>query len=327
MPIPNDPHNRFWVDVSSVNPTIVDGLRPSLVAFLAFDHGHLPSLAGTGFVIGNAPDLAIAITAKHVLTEGVLRIQRPMSGHAPSALFVHDYLKKPSIDEAKLRAIWMGSESADLLFTRHISYNDTLDIACCIFAPQENCLPRFEPTIIPLDTTRPSVGDVVHMVSQDGLAIPDYSPATDITGKGETFSIQRRVSIRVGTVTAIYLQGFRQYRWPCFTTSIPAEPGMSGGFVYIPRDGETIAACGIICADNSPPAARTDYSRCGESVIACAWPTLCLTVPEYATSDSPMRTLYDMMQAGHLTTAIGGIDHIHVIDLGNGESQIVYGDA
>ena len=74
MPIPNDPLSRWWVDVSSANPAIVDGLRPSLVAFLAFDHGHVPSLAGSGFVIAGGSDLAIVISAKHVLSEGVLKI-------------------------------------------------------------------------------------------------------------------------------------------------------------------------------------------------------------------------------------------------------------
>ena len=69
MPIPNDPLSRWWVEVSSANPGIVDGLRPSLVAFLAFDHGHVPNLAGTGFVIAAGADLAIVISAKHVLSE------------------------------------------------------------------------------------------------------------------------------------------------------------------------------------------------------------------------------------------------------------------
>ena len=327
MPIPSDPLSRWWVDVSSANPAIVDGLRPSLVAFLAFDHGHVPRLAGTGFVIAGGSDLAIVISAKHVLSEGVLNIQQPVPRHSPSALFVPASSKTPSLHAAKLRALWMGSESADLLHTRHFSYNDTLDIACCIFAPQEEYTTRFKPTAIPLDTARPSIGDVVHMVSLDGMTISDYSPSTNVTGSGETFSIHRRVSIRVGTVTGVYPQEFLHYRWPCFTTSIPAEPGMSGGFVYLPRDGMAVAACGIVCADRSSIEARTDYLLCGESVIACAWPALCLPVPKFAEPDSPMRTLYDMMRAGDMTIAAGGIEHIQVIDLGNGEGRIEYGNA
>ena len=105
------------------------------------------------------------------------------------------------------------------------------------------------------------------------------------------------------------------------------KPGMSGGFVYLPRDGITIAACGIVCADNSLFEARTDQLLCGESVIACAWPALCLNVPKFADAGSPLRTLYEMMRAGDMPTAVGSIDRIQVIDLGNGEGRIAYEDA
>ena len=92
MPIPNDTENRYWLDISSANPKLMDEFRPCLVAFLAFDNGRMPGLAGTGFVIGAGIGHALVITAKHVLTEGVLNIQRPLSRHAPSALFVPSQL-------------------------------------------------------------------------------------------------------------------------------------------------------------------------------------------------------------------------------------------
>lgn len=328
MPIPNDPLSRYWLDISSDNPKLVDEFRPCLVGFMAFDHGRMPGLAGTGFVIGadtGHTGHAVVITAKHVLSEGVLNIQQPVPRHSPSALFVPASAKAPLLHEEKLRAFWLGAEGGDLLYTRHFSYNDTLDIACCIFAPQESYLTQFNPISIPLDTTMPSMGDVVHMVSQGGMDISNRSPPADISGAGQKFKVHRRVNIRIGTVTAIYPQGLRHYRWPCFTTSIPAEPGMSGGFVYLPRDGATIAACGVVCADNSTFEARTNYLLCGESVIACAWPALGLDVPKYFSSDSPMRTLYDMMRAGDMATAIGGIDKIEIIDRENGERLINIG--
>lgn len=328
MPIPSDPSNRWWVDVSNENPHLVNDFRPTLVGLLAFDHGNAPSLAGSGFVIavGTNPKFAVVISAKHVVQEGVLNIQRPVPRHAPSALFVPESSKTPSIHKDKLRAVWLGSNSADALTAWHLSYNDSLDLACCIFAPQESHQEEFRPTPIPLDTTKPAVGDIVHMVSQGGMDVLHYSSGFGSRGLGQTFVIHKRINIRVGVVTAVYPQGFRQYRWPCFTTSIPAEAGMSGGFVFLPRDGVTIAACGIVCADNSNPAAEKNYMLCGESVIANAWPALSLVVPTFLTNGSPMRTLYDMMQAGHMPKAIGGIDHIQVIDAGNGEFTLVYKD-
>lgn len=322
MPIPGDTLKREWVDASNNNSEFVEKYRPCLIAFLAFDHGHFPSITGSGFIVGHSEDMAIALTAKHVLTEGVLRIQRPNSRHVPSAFFVPPSATTPSIEESKLRACWMGSESADLLFTRHIAYNDNLDIACAIFEPQDFYKTAFKPASILLDANEPSVGDIIHMVSLDGLEISDYSPPTDISGAGFTFSIGRRVSIRVGTVTGVYPQGYRQYKWPCFTTSIPADSGMSGGMVYVARDSGPISVCGIVSADNSSEEARLNNNLCGESVIASAWPALCLQVPKVIDVNPPMQTIYDMMKLNHMPAAIG-IENIFHVDRGNGEGTII----
>ena len=321
MPIPGDTLNREWVDASNNNPESVEMFRPCLIAFLAFDHGHVPKIAGSGFIVGHSEDQAIALTAKHVLTEGALEIQRPYPRHAPSALFVPASATKPSIDEGKLRVCWMGAESADLLFTRHIAYNDTLDIACAIFEPQDFYKPAFKPASILLDANEPSVGDVVHMASLDGLEISNYSPPTDISGAGFSFLMGRRVCIRVGTVTGVYPQGYRQYKWPCFTTSIPAEPGMSGGMVYVARNSGPIRVCGIVSADNSTDEARMNNGLCGESVIALAWAALFLKVPKVIDVNPPMQTIYDMMKLNHMPAAIG-IENIFCVDRGNGEGTI-----
>lgn len=320
MPIPGDTFKREWVDASNHNPGFIEEYRPCLIAFLAFDHGHVPSIAGSGFIIGHGEDFAIALTAKHVLTEGVLGIQRPSPRQAPSALFVPPSATMPSIGESQLRALWMGFGSADLLFTRHIAYNDTLDIACAIFQPQDSYKKVFRPSFILLDANEPMVGDVVHMVSLARLEIPDYSPPTDISGAGFTFSISCHVNIRVGTVTGVYPQGYRQYRWPCFTTSIPAEPGMSGGMVYV-RSREPISICGIVSADNSSEDARRNNALCGESVIASAWTALSMSVPTVIDLNPPMQTLYEMMKLKRMPPAIG-IDNISCIDRGNGEGTI-----
>lgn len=321
MPIPGDTLKREWVDASNHNPEFVEKYRPCLIAFLAFDHGHVPRIAGSGFIIGHSEDFAIALTAKHVLTEGVLGIQRPSPTHAPTALFFPPSATRPSIDESKLRACWMGSESADLLFTRHIAYNDNFDIACAIFEPQDFYKKAFKPASVLLDANEPSVGDVVHMVSLDGLEISDYSPPTDISGAGFVFSIGRRVTIRVGTVTGVYSKGYRQYKWPCFTTSIPAEPGMSGGMVYVARNsGPSI--CGIVSADNSSDEARMNNALCGESVIASAWTALSMNVPKVIDVNPPMQTIYEMMKLNLMHAAIG-IDNISYIDRGNGAGTLV----
>lgn len=325
MPIPNDPLGRHWVEASGANPVLVEQLRPTLVAFLAFDHGRTPRLAGTGFVLAGMPDMALVLTAKHVLSEGVLRIQRPAQSHAPSALFVPASATVPSLSPERLKVVWMGSRFAGLLNVAHTCYNDSTDISSCFILPQELDPPPFEPKSVPLDTRVPSVGDLVQMVSHDALEVTELTAPIDPAGREQEISVTRRVSIRYGTVTAVHPRGFRQYAWPCFTTSIPAEPGMSGGFVSLPIHGTTVAACGVVCADNSTDEARADFHHSGESVVACTWPALALRVPTAVgpSSSSQTRTLLAMMQAGDIHCAIGGIDHFEMIELPTGDCRLV----
>src|SRR5713101_1118995 len=204
MPIPHDPLCRWWVEASAENPAQVEALRPSLLAFTAFGPGREPGFAGSGFVIA--------------------RMQRPSAAHAPSALFIPANLNKPSLDPEKLKVTWMGARHANMMNVLHVGYNETLDIACCVIAPQELHAAPFQPVSIPVDTAVPNVEEMVHMASLDNMTIDELVPPTDASGIGQTISLTRRVSIRIGVVTGIYPGGLRQYRWPCFTTSIPAEP-------------------------------------------------------------------------------------------------------
>jgi len=275
-------------------------------------------------VIAGTSEFAFAITAKHVLVEGIARMQRPSAAHAPSALFIPANLNKPSLDPEKLKVTWMGARHANMMNVLHVGYNETLDIACCVIAPQELHAAPFQPVSIPVDTAVPNVEEMVHMASLDNMTIDELVPPTDASGIGQTISLTRRVSIRIGVVTGIYPGGLRQYRWPCFTTSIPAEPGMSGGYVTLPRDGKTMGACGIVCADNSSQEARSDSLVCGESVIASAWSALCLRAPESipSTATTPTHTLYDFMKAGRMDKALGGIDHIQLREGDDGDCTI-----
>lgn len=322
MTIPGDTLNRWWAEAAGANPSRVDEMRPALVAFMAFNPGQEPSFWGTGFVIAGGPDFALVVTARHVLIEGIARAQRPRSIHASTALFVDRGATFPSLDPKRLKALWMGSQNADMMNVAHVGLNDTLDIACCIVTPQEHA-PVFRPTSLPLDIAVPAVGELIHMVSLENMIVEEHVPP-DAEGKGQTLHGTRRVSIRIGVVTDVHPRGLRHYRWPCFTTSIPAEPGMSGGLIILPRDGKTIGACGIVCADNSPLEARADWKQCGESIAACAWPALALRVPETipSTPDTPTFSLYDFMRAGRMDAAIGGIDRVTFREMPNGDGTI-----
>lgn len=313
------------MEAAGANPGWVDSFRPTLVTFLAFDRDRNPQPIGTGFIVAAELQFALVISTKHIFAEGVLRAQRPMPGHAPSALFIHRRDRIPSLETDRLKVLWKGNANANavMLNAVHVNYNDTLDVASCIVVPQEQELIT-QRVSIPLDTDEPSVGNVVHMVAMEEMKVEELTPLEALSGKGQEISVYRRVSIRVGVVTAVYPKGFRQYRWPCFTTSIPAKPGMSGGFVYCPREGVTIAACGIVCADNSTDESHRDFFECGESVVASAWSALSLRMPLALPHhpDTPTYTLFEMIRRGHVPQPIGGIERISVVESENGDCVI-----
>ena len=326
MPLPDDPLGRYWLEFNNdENPELVSGLRPAIIGFLAFDRGSSPGLAGTGFFIAGTPEFGAVLSARHVVVKGVFDIQTPNPVFAPSALFVPESRYAPKLDPGRLKVLWMGacSDEVGALDMPWLNFNST-DIACGIVTQQAEHRIPFNPTVIPIDTAVPAVGDIVHMVSQAEMSVNETVRPQGRGLLGQELTIARRISIRRGLVTGVY-GSYRQYGWPCFTTSIPADPGMSGGFVYIPRpDGEVVAACGVVCADNSLDNARTDFRVCGESVIGCTWPALGLRYPEGlpANHETPSKTIYEMMLEGNLPMAIGGIDRISIRDDGEGNVQM-----
>lgn len=319
MTLPGDADERWWVEASGSNQTLVNEIRPALLAFVSFSPEGEASIEGSGFIIAGDPEVAVCITARHVLLEGAFKTQQPWPKFDPSSLFVPKSLTMPSIEPKDMKILWMGSKNALMMDIRHLEYNDSLDITCCVVTPQDLEEDLFQPISLPIDTTVPCVGDVIHMVSLDNL-----TNSTDKLGTGRRIKLTRRMSIRCGVVTGVYPKGYRQYRWPCFTTSIPAEPGMSGGLVALPEEGKTIAACGIVCADNSTNEARDDNLICGESVVACAWPGLGLRLPESLPSSSTTtrQSLYEFMRSGKMPMAIGGIEVIDIIESENGDYKI-----
>jgi len=294
MSIPGDPVGREWIEVSAANPALVDEYRPGLVTFVAFDHDHDAHLVGTGFVTCGNAEMAIVITARHVL-DGVARAQRPR-GPMNLRLGPHD-----------LRAVWMGKRSSSMLNVVHASCDEHSDLAACIVVPQEVDRQLFVPVSIPLHIVVPVIGQIVHMVSVDKMEVTEHARPMGHDKRGQVLSIERHLSVRLGTVTEVHLNGTRQYKWPCFTTSIPAEPGMSGGLVTLPGHNATVAACGVVSADSFSGSAKADQMQCGNSIIACTWPALKLQMPRaIGGNESPSyRSLLEMVRDGDVPRPVG----------------------
>jgi hypothetical protein len=310
-PFSQDHLGQAWIELSGANPLLVEQYRPSLIAFLAFDRGLSAKLVGTGFVMCGNADMAFVITARHVL-EGIAQIQQPGSIPALST--------NPRLSPQDVKALWMGSASAGLLNIPHVSFNPRTDVAVCTIASQEIDPPPFAPVSVPLHPIVPRVGEIVQMVSIDNMEVFELKPPKDRSSKGQVLSLFRRVSIRIGTVTGTYPDGLRQYHWPCFTTSIPAEPGMSGGFVFLPREGTTVAACGVVSADSFSGAARNDQMQSGNSIVACSWPAFGLLVPQTigGTDGSSFRSLLDMVRSGNVPEPLGGVSHLRMVSTADG---------
>ncbi len=306
MPLPNDPRNRWWREVSNLYPEEVDRFRHCLVAFMAFGLDREPGLAGTGFIILSDPRFALVITARHVIVEGIQGIQQPRRPHAPSAIFFSERAGDPQFHPEKVRALWGNSRHASALNVSFASFGDSPDVAACVVMPLGDGV-VFDPRDVRLDTTIPRIGEEIHVVSMARLSCDEIEPPQDRSGLGQHIRVSRSVSIRFGVVTGVYLEGLRHHAWPCFTASIPVEPGMSGGFAFVPRLGEKIGACGILSADNSTPEARADFRVCGESIFCCVYPALALRCPVQvpATPETAHRSLYEMMGDDLINAAVG----------------------
>lgn len=304
---------RWWLELdNAANANLIDMLRPALVSFLAFGKGREPKIAGSGFIMSADKKLAVMITAKHVLEEGVSRAQFEHPTHATSTPAIFRPTVKISLERERVRAVWVGRSSVEMLTVPYVNFATELDLAVCLLLPQDGST-TLEPSVIPLDTAIPKGGEVVHLVSLANKP-PDerqYDPKSGL----QEIAIERQVVVRRGIVTAVYMEGYRQFRWPCFTVSIPTAPGMSGGFVNIPQDGQTIAACGVVCADVSPHGAESSFLNRGESVIAISSACLLLSIPEAIPwkAGNPSMTLFDAMQGNRIQMAEGGLENVKII--------------
>ena len=184
MPISNDPLNRYWVEAAESNPALVDNFRSTLFGFLAFNAARQASFVGSGFIIAATREFALVLTAKHVICDGVLRIQRPVPRYHPSSIFVSPNSTKPLLEPSVLKAVWAGEHHAKMMNVAHAAYNDTLDLASCVIVSQGNEPYTFDPAAIPMDTAVPRIGEPVWQVSLDKMTIEEIVAPVDRSGSG-----------------------------------------------------------------------------------------------------------------------------------------------
>lgn len=329
QPLPDDQFNRYWVELRDANPHLIEEFRPMTLTFLAFDKDRSitpQTMVGTGFIIGASPEFGyvVAITAKHVF-DGVRAVQKPRASYAPSIPdeFIPPSAKELSLKPERFKVLWMGRNNGTLLDGGAVNYNESVDLACCIITRQEEDPSTFEPNAAVIDLNTPKIGEIVHMVSIDQQSATEVAPPQDRTGRGQLVAINRRLSIRRGTVTGVHEKGFGQYRWPCFTTSIPAPGGMSGGLVFVPRNSETVAVCGVVCAELEHKKGEDDPMQCGSSVVGCIWAALGLTLP-VGDDTNPNPTLLELIHEGRIPAPVGDLNRFGIKKMEDGNLRLYY---
>lgn len=296
------------------------GLRSSLVSFVATDADHNHKVMGTGFIVAGNDQMAVVVTAKHVVADAIFH-QRKYTRIPTSPLLE---MPRPLIEPKDMKAFWTDGVSPNLMPIHWVSYNATLDMAVCVITPPEKHANPFAPMSIPFDTRAVQVGDQVNAVACLSEEAKELAPPADSTGRGQILQLESQAFFRTGFVTAVYPGGFRHYRWPCFTASFPVEPGMSGGFVFVERKNETVAAVGVLSAGPKASDLNNDTATLGEAVVLDAWTGLGLLVPDRLPSvDAPTSRIRDVLLRGAMPMAIGGVDHIVVHEQADSDDYAV----
>jgi hypothetical protein len=242
------PEGQFWGEYLRTDDHLWTGIRRSLVGFFAIDAQGSPRFLGTGFAIATGEEFLLVLTAKHVVVDGALEVQAPNKSRTPLSELLFEPVQ-PLIEPRSLRAVWMGPRYSDVLLIRHVTYTNNLDFALCTLEYQSEVLARNRPEAqaVALDTQFPEVGEWVNVVALTDFVFEGTSPNGDGAG---IWRVSTRPVIRVGRILS-HESGALGHSGPCFRTSVPVNSGMSGGFAYVPRDGQAVAACGIL--SSGPP--------------------------------------------------------------------------
>jgi hypothetical protein len=314
--MPNLPEGYFWSEYIRTDDAFWNGIRASLIGFFAIGPTLAPSFLGTGFVVGTCSEgFLLVLTAKHVVIWGALEIQKPLSRRAPSAPSVLFEPTLPSIDPKHLRAVWMGTDSSDILLVRHISLANNLDFALCIVEHQSHYLESngCSAVSIALDTRFPQVGEWINIVALtdftfDGAALKE-------NGHGP-FLVGTRPVVRVGKILSRE-DGAVGHNGPCFRTSVPVDKGMNGGFAYVPRDGQTVAACGIVSSGPEDDHKQSSFLVCGNSACGGILGAVGLKLPAEICGGVEMKLL-DLLRLGDISDVSGAdIDIVDARDDGS----------
>jgi hypothetical protein len=261
-----DPETAGWLRV-----VMPDDVRRALMGSLCLlfyrtrDGEDVP--VGSAFIIGATEQGALCMTATHVLVR-MSKLEHPYPKSHPTSLFARESidLSRP-LREGRIGAL-VADGTVHLIAPVSVAYGSVEADISLIFVPfTDAMLPSFVHALA-INTDVPVPGQRVVAASFFGAAV---------TQRADSTTYNYKFDVRIGTTTDVSQRGSRGLKGPSFDTTIPFEPGMSGGPVLIPPEKtfSPTTACGVISRGLSTEESFEGGSP-GESTGAQLWPGLFL---------------------------------------------------
>ena len=164
MQMKDDPLGRAWVELAQENPIFAASLRKALIAFHGTDANVNLGTAGTGFIVAYTDEWLFFVSAKHVISEGILKIQKPYTRYDGGPFDTSNEFNNVELS-GRLQISVLSDDAAFLAKVVHLSINAVTDIVVGMAEiPQEYRVNRIWCNI-PLAVALPSVGDCIHVCS------------------------------------------------------------------------------------------------------------------------------------------------------------------
>ena len=258
------PEGLAWNEAELESGSALNGV---LVSLLAFAPHRVPVVAGTAFAL-NVTDEKVAVfcTAAHVVEQLRAIQQGPPRYHPSTPPEFRPQPESLKVDRKLLRAMFFDGKQINVPIVEWLAWDELADLAFLGLRDQRPDAPRLFNGDLRVTSARPDVGARVAILGYDGTVVVD----AERDGRGfERFSIARRLVLRAGTVVRLHAKGHALCRGPCFETTIPVSPGMSGSpVVQLAGPCEPMTLVGVVSSSPSMGESVLDRRVAGASIIA-----------------------------------------------------------
>lgn len=282
------PSKDKWLR-AKVPDYILHGILGSLCQIVYRRKNGTDEPVGTAFVICGSEKGILCATATHVFTQ----IASWENDHLASMAGRKRSDLSSAIAEKRIGIVLTDTKSHIIapVITAYGSVECDILYFFVEYEPEKRLPPILKK--IAINTDLPEEG-------QEVIAVAFHRSKSEKSRTQRTYS--HTLDLRKGSVSKVFRKGHNLIKGPCFQTSIPFAPGMSGGAILMyPSDDTPLAACGVISCDISEPDSQSDGSP-GLSFAALFWPTLALGFKTNIDGvDQGWMSLMDYIELGRIT--------------------------